>query len=41
MPSQQSSTIGLMDILKPGITTLDLNRTRPFPPKMFIGLGRY
>jgi len=28
----------VMGMLKPGITTLDIDKTRPFPPKMFKGL---
>ncbi len=28
----------VMGMLKPGITSLDIDKTRPFPPKMFKGL---
>ncbi len=28
----------VMGLLKPGITSLDIDKTRPFPPKMFKGL---
>jgi Xaa-Pro aminopeptidase len=28
----------VMNLLKPGITTLDIDRTRPFPPKIFKGM---